>query len=500
MSEPLQSAKLISHPAQRVQQMLWMLFCMAVFGGLVGLLAIQASGTLILALGVVALLILACFMIWFSQVSSVLLLVALFLPVEMIPGMSEIYGDLDMTTPLLLIALLYIGISALKTNRILVRRTPIDFAIVMFIVAQLTVLIVSPWRLETLASYIKYSKVFVLFYLLVTYFQSRRVIVMAIRVHISSAVLVALYGLVAFVLYVVTGQPIWGLGVSWGYLPRIYGTMRDQNIFAAYMIAPLLLLVSAFLLSRSKLTKFGVIGAVGIILLAVLLSWSRSGFLGLGVAGLTYLLLNRQYVGRISLRLLPVGIGVLLVIGIAANTMGYSPALLLDRFSGNAYGTDQSDQLHYYVAKLGWEVFRENPLGVGRWNLLRYVGTVSGETKSYFMGSHRMNEVGEVAGVYQAWPLHSSWLEVLVSEGIIGFTAFLLIVVTTIRYGVLAARWTSDFALQLLLKSYVAGFVGVLASAVFYTFDWMYFFWFNIGMIMVLSLYIFSTERHVDAL
>lgn len=466
----------------------------AVLGASIALLVNQIDGYGFLVIGFAGVLTLGVLMVCFNRIRTVLLLVAFFLPVEMVPWATEVYRDLDLTTPILLVALLYLGLIALTAGQARLRRTPIDVAILVFIAVQVIIIILSPWTIDTLIRYLKYNKVFVLYYLLVTYLRSKEDILTAVKLYISSAILVAVYGLAAFAIFVATGRQLWGLGFSWGYLPRIYGTMRDQNIFAAYMITPVLLLTSAFLLTKARFKKLSFAVAIGIVLLAMLFTWSRSGFLGLAVAAMTYMFLNRQYAIRIFSRVVPMGFAILLFLGLAANIIGYSPLLLVQRFTGYAYGTDQSDQMHYYIARLGLETFLSHPIGVGRSNILRYVGATSTETQGYFIGMRGMNSTGEIDGIYQGWPMHSSWLEILVAEGIIGFIAFLMIVGKTIRFGTRAARRTPDPTVHFVLVSFVSGFVGILASAIFYTFDWMYFFWFVIAMIMTLSLHVGHTE------
>lgn len=459
----------------------------------------QSDGWIYLLVLVVCITILGVFTLWFNQISKILLLVAFFLPVEMVPFVEDSYKDLDLTTPLLLVALLYLLIASLIVMRVRIHPTPIDTFILLFILTQLFISISSPWFIDTLFRYLKYDKVFILYYLFINYLDTEKKITTTLQLYTSSAIVIACYGVIAFVIFVTTGRQIWGLDVSWGYLPRIAVTLRDQNIFAAYMITPLLLVTSAFLFARYRYIKILLISIVGTISLAVLFTWSRSGFLGLGVAGLVYLYLSRRYFVTIVHKFIPLLIGLLLLLTLTSFFTEYSPKLLVERFTGKAYGTDQSDELHYYIAKLGWEVFQKHPLGVGRSNILRYISDTAPETQFYFMRIQGMNAVGEIDGVYQGWPMHSTWLEILVAEGIGGFILCLLIVLRTILSGIRALKRIRDLRLRFILLSFISGFIGILASAIFYTFDWMYFFWFSISMITVISRHIFQTERQLDA-
>ncbi|OQY43017.1 MAG: hypothetical protein B6242_15550 [Anaerolineaceae bacterium 4572_78] len=454
----------------------------------VNVISVLPHGTLIFGIVILAFFILLIFSLYFNHIEKILILIALFLPIESLPGAKEAgYKDIDLTTPLLILSLLYLGAIVLLSLKFKFKRTSLDIPILIFILAQVIIIISTPWKIDTIIRYIKYDKIFFLYYLMILFLNTPKKVFKISNIYIFSSILVALYGLSVFAIFILTGERLWGLGFSLGYLPRIYGTMQDQNIFAAYMIVPLLLLFSYQFISRNIIKQTLYRGCLVIIGMTILLTWSRSGLLGLTVAVSIYLILNRHIITK---HILTFVIIIPILIGIVFSTttaVGYSPTILIERFTGEAKGTDQSDILHYYMAKLSWETFLAHPLGVGRSNLLRYIQDTEVDTQSFFVGRRGMDINGEIDGEYKGMPTHSSWLEILVSEGIIGFMAFVGIVIITIRHGVWTVRRTHDPTMRLIASSFTAGFCGVLASAIFYTFDWMYFFWFIIAMIMAMS-------------
>jgi len=463
------------------------LVVLPLLGALVGLVVSLSDawqGQVYLLIGGVVLLIaLLAVSLWFKRIESLLPLIAFVLPIENVPGAERIgYEDFDLITPLVLLAVVYLALIALSTLRLRFRRTPLDLPILLFVAVQLLISVFSPWPATTLVRYLKYSKVFVLYYFFVNYLESHRAILSVVKIYVLSAILVSLYGLAAFAVFVITGQAVWGLIVKWGYLPRIVATMRDQNILAAYLITPLFLLVSALLTARRRIVRWLLLGSLVCAGLTLLLTWSRSGLLGLAVGGVLWAVLNKRLVSKRLATILVFGVVVIGVIGIVATAAGYSPMILVDRLFGRAEGTAESSHMHSVLAKLAWQVFLKHPLGVGRPNLFKYIEAASPDVQWVIL------QVYGIDSTSKGMPVHSSWLEILTSEGILGFLAFAAIVVSAVRSGVRTIRRLDDERLSRILKSFVAGLVGVLASALFYTFDWMYFFWFIISIIVAISL------------
>ena len=151
----------------------------------------QSDGWIYLLVLVVCITILGVFTLWFNQISKILLLVAFFLPVEMVPFVEDSYKDLDLTTPLLLVALLYLLIASLIVMRVRIHPTPIDTFILLFILTQLFISISSPWFIDTLFRYLKYDKVFILYYLFINYLDTEKKITTTLQLYTSSAIVIA---------------------------------------------------------------------------------------------------------------------------------------------------------------------------------------------------------------------------------------------------------------------------------------------------------------------
>lgn len=430
------------------------------------------------------------------KISFLLVLITFFLPVETIPLLDQVYRDGDLVTPFL-IALGFIHLlSILNKHRFYWKKTPIDSAISVLLLTQIFITIFSPYTLETMIRYIKYDKVFVLYYLFISYISDWKKIKQIVYAYLLSSSFLGVYGFVATSIYVLTGT------IPWGFVDienlRFAATLQDPNILAVYLITPLTLAISLFLFDTEQSFRSKVLLTTLILSFsfAISLTFSRSGTIGLVVSITILFALNIKKLTE-QLSLLPLLSTTIMLSLLLASFVGFSPNRLLTRFMNSDNVTTGSNAFHYYVKSMSLEIFFKNPFGVGRGNALRYLGDTSTEIRLFFAEHFNVNSSGEIFGQYQNWwPLHSSWLEFITGEGVIGLGCFIFIIAQTFKQAILATKQKANTKKKLILTSFIAGLTGMLVSATVYTFDSMYFFWFIITMIIIISRHIISEATH----
>lgn len=416
-------------------------------------------------------------------------LMIVMLPFERLPIVEQFYRDADLVTPLLIIAVLVEVFKTIMKGSLKWVSTPIDAAILGLILIQTLLVMLSPWHGYTAIRYMQYSKVFFFYYFLVKYIESKKEIEKIIKIYMIISIFISVYGVFSFFMYTLGYNEVWGLAD----LYRIAIFLQDPNILAVYMITPLLLSTSLILQNKKRMVRFLLSIIVATLLLAFLFTFSRSGTLGLFFSLIVFFAINSRYAVQYFLKLAPYLSLIILVVLLLSNASQYSISHFVIRFLNTDGSQDGTNAFHYYISRMGFEIFKENPLGVGRGNAFRYLGLTSTEIQTFFLINFGMNYRGEIGIEYQGWwPLHSSWLEFVVGEGVIGLLCFCLMIFQTFRYAAKALRKSKDEKYRLILSSFTAGFAGMLLSALFYTFDPLYFFWFIIAMIIIISRYIIT--------
>lgn len=230
------------------------------------------------------------------------------------------------------------------------------------------------------------------------------------RLLITGAVLFALAGLAQFILF-----PDFSRYVEHGWDPhyyRVLSTFFDPNFAGLYLTLGFVLLSGLVQYGFYKTHQIYAVGSLGILLLAIVLTFSRSTYLSFVVA-VTFL-------GVLRLRKL-------LVI---TALLGLVVFLLIPRVQTRVIGAVQLDEtarlrLQNYTRT--WEIIKDQPiLGVG-FNAFRYVQ----EDYGYFRDDRGVNQLGGHAGA----GADNSFLFLWATTGIGGLLAYLFLLWGQFRLG-----------------------------------------------------------------
>lgn len=228
------------------------------------------------------------------------------------------------------------------------------------------------------------------------------------------------------------------------------GMMSDENDLTLFIVTVLPLSFYLYGQAQGVKGKAFHLAVMGCSLLAVVAAFSRGGFIGLlGMLFVYWLLSKRKIVS-------------LLAIGIMFGVLYFA--------GGDAYYdemktvTDTEDSTaneRLLSWQAGWDMFLDNPLGVGGSNYpVRF--------PEYQPEEMRRNMWGRVA--------HSLWFTLIPETGVLGILLFVAILVRNCRDILMLLKDPSGNSEM--GKAYAAGLVGFLASATFisvlyYTTFWM---------------------------
>lgn len=256
-------------------------------------------------------------------------------------------------------------------------------------------------------------------------------------------------------------------------LQRFGGLWGDQNEFAAMLLILIPLSLAIFLNTQRKILKLMLLTCSVILLIGLLLTYSRGGYLSFGV--MMMLTMFKFVSGKNRLKILAISIPCLII----ASTIFYytfaeefiarmeTLRFLESRESVRAEG---SLSLRYqYYFEIAPKVFAEHPVfGVG------------------FRGFINHNPFGQVT--------HNTYLEVLTGSGLVGFIPFMAILYLSwreIRRVEKYAAKQKETYLWSYAQALELGFISYFLAGIFISLDLSKMTW----LIITLSAIIFNISR-----
>ncbi len=391
----------------------------------------------------------------------------------LLPRACFIFLVIALILPLFLIRLIRQGIEF---------SLPVDIYLLGFLLAVL---------LSALGAKDKPTFIFNLSFLLAAYFiyfvvanliNTPRQIKVFLRVFLVSATIVAVIGLIQYLVYrgVVQHFPYFpipyrpaGLRI---YGNRVYSTFGQPNNMGLYLSLGLVVCLHFLLETKSAVIGRKRIITVGMLLLGSLIFFvlDASGGLGIycGLAAIViYLWLGKVYLGAswLAARKLRIGLFILVIMvtlffsqGVLSETSSLQRTISSMQYTaGQAnYSGSITNRLIYWWTSL--EIFRRSPLwgvGLGQFGL-NYTPALAGlilRTNSEFLKNH----------AYPANYAHNEFLQFLAETGLVGFFLFGLIWFAVFKYTLKSLRSNPSPLLLLSGALFVPFFVHSLLSAPF---------------------------------
>ncbi len=406
-----------------------------------------------------------------------LVLVVFFLPFERI-GAYELNNLTIRVSQILTIVTLIAWITnGILKKKIELAKNPTVLPLALFVIINLFSL-VNTLNIERSSAVLLFTLFTIIFSLLIpNLIRNKEGLNKVVITLLFSAFLVSIFGIYQFIGDSLGLSPeITGLREQYtktvlGF-PRAQGTAFEPLYFANYLLIPLGIVFSLFLSHTSKIKSHWLVGCLIILGLALVLTISRGGYLGLAALFLTislYYLKNIFTPKRILLLAL-----VLIVVWFSfTRFLGLSDALNLESFRLHTlnvfYGGSFVERVETLESALS--AFRDHPfLGVGVGGFGPYVSI-----QPYFFP-------------IDGWKIvNNEFVEILAETGILGLITFLVFLLFLVIRSFKAIKSDEDPYLKALAIGTLGGFLGILVQ--YQTFSTLYIMhvWFLFGLMVAVQ-------------
>ena len=372
-------------------------------------------------------------------------------------------GPLKLTTSealIVILAMVLIGRHLLR-HPPPIERTPLDLPVLIFAVATVLALLgLGGYLSDQLVALVKAAGGFLLFVIVTQSLRERREVWLVV-----AAVLVA-----GLILAVQTIVPILSGTDVVSALNRATGNVIDPNLFAGYLVILIPLALAAGLASRWRWAPLLAGFAIVLLGAALIATLSRGGWLGflVGIATMAVLLPGRR---RLVLGVAGGAVLILLIglIGPVADRLGSS--------SGASPLETFLDRVPIWSVAIS--IFIQHPIfGIGVNNFGNYIGAFD-----------------PTLDVNQA---HDLFLNILVERGLLGITAFAILLVALFRTLLLSVQLAPNSRYRVLAVGVTASFAAFLADSLFdvayYDYKILLLFWLLAGVAASLPR-LFATLR-----
>lgn len=286
--------------------------------------------------------------------------------------------------------------------------------------------------------------------------RSRKQVERAFRVLVISGAVVALYGLFQAVVGV-EGTGVWFDSSSFKNMSlRVYSTLENPNVLSEFLLLMIPLGVVWTLTCEKRGGRLLPAACTAVMLLCLLMTYARGGYLGLAFAAAVFLvLLDRRFI-------------ILGVLGILA-LLAVMPQSIIDRLSSIGDLSDSSTMYRVYIWSATLDLLRDNGL-FG-------IGTGVAAFKAVY-GRYSFNAV-------DAPHAHNLYLQITCECGIPGIVTLMGAVFACIRELGRSLR-AGDRGLKLWSAAMIASMAGFLVQSLtehsFYNYRVTLVFWCMIGL------------------
>ena len=285
-----------------------------------------------------------------------------------------------------------------------------------------------------------------------------------INVFVSFLMLSSLFAALVGVRQIFTGvvmRPEWtDVENSQDIAVRIYSVFTNPNIFAEYLVILTPLAVGTMWYTKSMKKKLTFIIGVGVLLLALLMTMSRGGWLGIFVAAFVFVLI-------VDKRLLVLAIPIVLI------AVPFLPKSILQRFISIGSNVDSSILYRTKIYQITANIIKDN--------------FINGVGFGYIPFKQVYETYIRTMPIYHA---HNTFLEIFAEGGIIGLLVFLILIFSLIKNGLCYLTKSSDKYIKYLGAGAMASLFGILANGmtehILYMPRIIFTFWILVGLIICL--------------
>lgn len=284
--------------------------------------------------------------------------------------------------------------------------TPIDGALVLFFVVLIFSVIFSITLSQSLKEMLVYVSILLMVFMVSRDIDKKSLNVLLMCL-VATAVVVALYGIYQYFTGDMGGHGWVDVKTNPNLKARAYSTMDNPNILAEYLVIASSMSVVLFLDSKMLLRKVLLLLCTGILLLGLLLTFSRGGWIAFGLA--LFIIVIRE-----NNKLLPIGI----ILGLLS--LFFLPEVVIDRIKTIGSLKDSSNAYRFSIWAAALEMLKDfwaSGVGLGYEAFMKVY-------PNYML-----------AGI-KAAHAHNSYLQIGIETGVFGLLTFLYNVVKTYSTGI----------------------------------------------------------------
>lgn len=244
------------------------------------------------------------------------------------------------------------------------------------------------------------------------------------------AILICMNGIYQYLTGDLAINASWTDQGTFGSLVRIYSTLRNPNIFAAYLTLNLCYAVAYYIKKKENLYV-----AINIVLssICLILTYSRGGFIAFVAAILAITIVCKE-----------IKAGIYLVFMILLY-YGYNALEGTSRTDISTIAFDSSSLYRLEIWKASWGLFKENILfGGGLGSVSKLLSFSSDKLKGYIVHAHNIP------------------LQLLAETGIVGLTAFLALVLSGIKKFIFFWKEHKGSEYSYIAVGFIAGLTAML--------------------------------------
>lgn len=277
---------------------------------------------------------------------------------------------------------------------------------------------------------------------------------------VFSATLVALYGLYQYVVGVEIEKAWLDVENNPDVKVRVFSVFNNPNILAEYLIMLIPISVGLFWQTTKLSKKILFLGTTLIMILAMVLTLSRGGWIGFAFSALVFILLVEK---RLLLSIVPITLGAVYLL----------PQTIINRILSIGNLADSSNAYRIKIWEITLDIIRDNFLiGVGFGHL---------PFKQTFESYIR---------TMPTFHAHNTYLQTAAEMGIIGLLVFLFFLFILFKYGINKLIKSEDKYIKIMAAGALSGLAGVLAHGgvenVLYLPRIIMTFWFLVAFILTL--------------
>ena len=287
------------------------------------------------------------------------------------------------------------------------------------------------------------SVFFILFFaVVINSVQSEKMLYAFVVIFVLSGIFVSLYGMYQY-MFPSKFSGLWhDIDMFESIRFRVYSTLGNPNVLGEYLLLAIPFSAALFLTSRRYIEKLFFLGGLGLMLLCLILTYSRGCYVGILISAAVFLvLLDRRFI-------------ILGVLGLLALPF-VLPETIINRFLSIGNMSDSSTSYRVYI----------------------WMGTIA-MLKDYWFSGIGPGEAAfnKVYPVYaynsiSAPHSHNLYLQIMCDAGICGILAFMAVIYQYYKKVFISLSGETERERRILLIAAVSGVTGFLVQSLFdYTF------------------------------